>query len=98
MLNLILDWAIPFALSGVVAAAMMMWRRLAAMQAGIRSLLKCQIEEFYDSVMAQGYCTVPSLERLENLYRLYTAFCEQDAMANLMERMRALPSNPPAKD
>ncbi|MDR2515501.1 MAG: hypothetical protein LBD02_09915 [Christensenellaceae bacterium] len=98
MLKLILDWAVPFALSGVAAAAAMMWRRLSAMQDGVRSLLRCQIEESYDSAMGQGYCPAASLERLESLYALHAAFCKRDSLAGLMERVRALPGTPPMKE
>lgn len=109
IIEIILKWAIPFALSSAASAAIAYNRalkkratereaesdkRMTAMENGLQSLLRAEIIRANDKYMGQGYCPIYAKETLHRTYESYHALGGNDVATKLYEDCMRLPETP----
>lgn len=66
-----------------------------AFRNGMKALLRDRIIESYNRCLEKGYCAIYSLENIHALYKEYKALGGNGAIAELVEKAEALPTNKP---
>lgn len=64
-------------------------------KSGVCCLLRDRIIHKYDKCMAAGFCPVAYLTDIEEMERVYTALGGNGIVKNLLEKVKALPTEPP---
>ncbi len=67
-------------------------REQEAIVQGVQALLRDRIIQSYNHYMDKGYCPIYALENLQLLYEQYCALGGKGTMAELMEKLRKLPT------
>ena len=109
ILEIIIKWAIPFALSTAASAAIAYTRalkkrsteredeqdkRMTAMENGLQSLLRAEIIRANDKYIGQGFCPIYAKETLHRTYEAYHALGGNDVATKLYEDVMKLPEYP----
>lgn len=64
---------------------------------GLCALLKDKILQRYEKCTEGGYCSIELREDIEKMYTEYKAFGGNGVITNVMEKLRAMPTEPPEK-
>lgn len=100
IVEIILKWAIPFALSTGASAVIAYGRgvrkksteREKAIEDGLQSLLRAEIIRANEKYIGQGFCPVYAKEALKRAYQAYHALGGNDVATQLYEDIIKLPT------
>ena len=62
---------------------------------GARELLKDRIYQIYNHYREKGYCPIYARESAESMYKAYAGLRGNGTIPPLMEKLRAMPTEPP---
>ena len=69
-----------------------------AVKLGVQALLRDRILQGYNHYeMDYGYCPISARENIQNLYKQYTALGGNGVIVELVSKLMALPTEPPAE-
>ena len=94
-LQFIPEWAIPTLCCGIctflVAAVKGYRKQLAALNSGVKSLLRAEIIRSYEKYTDRGFCPIYAREPLTRAYEAYHALGGNSTATDLYKRTLSLP-------
>jgi hypothetical protein len=71
--------------------------RINATQEGVQALLRDALVNAYDRAMEYGSCSISKRESVEKMFTQYHKLGGNGTIGDLIEKMNALPTDPPKK-
>ncbi len=97
MTDIIIKWAIPFVLGGLISSFLtylkMKTKKNIAVEDGVRCLLRAEIISSHERYSTLGTCPIYAKESLRRMYHAYHELGGNDVATNLYEKTLDLPDN-----
>lgn len=97
MLEIILNWAVPFVCGGVVSGCVAyiktLRKRNTALEDGVQCLLRAEIIRNHEKYIERENCPVHEKDALKRAYAAYHSLGGNDVATRLYEEVMALPTD-----
>lgn len=96
IVGIILKWAIPLTLGGIVGALITQFRamkkRETAIAVGVQCLLRAELIRCHKEYTEKGYCPIYARESISRMYDAYHNLGGNDVVTKLVNNVLTLPT------